>query len=66
MGEFFTFASIVIVIAMAVGYVLNMVKLARNRTNFTGLDGLRMIGIVIPPIGSVIGYASNVEKETNV
>lgn len=42
-------------IVMLVGYVWNIVKLAKS-PSLTGMDALRVVGIFIVPMGSVFGF----------
>lgn len=42
-------------IAAAIGWVLNLIALA-SMTSVTGLMILRVIGILIVPLGSILGY----------
>lgn len=47
---------IVLIMAAILGYVMNIVKLAKARMSFTGFHALRITGIFIPILGSVLGY----------
>lgn len=38
-----------------VGYIMNIVKLSQSKA-FCGMDALRVIGIFLPPMGSVFGF----------
>lgn len=56
----FTLINILIVIAyilMLVGWVANIVKLAGSTFDvITGMIVLRVIGVVVPPVGAVMGF----------
>lgn len=48
---------VILVVAGLVGWVMNIVKLAGSDfAVFTGLMVVRIIGIVLAPIGAVVGY----------
>jgi hypothetical protein len=44
-----------LVLAGAIGWVLNIVEIA-HATQFHGMVVLRAIGVFIPPLGAVLGY----------
>jgi hypothetical protein len=48
---------IAVAIAGVVGWVLNIVTLAHSDFSaWTGLLVLRCLGVVVPPLGAVLGY----------
>jgi hypothetical protein len=47
---------LVLIIAAILGYVMNIVKLVKARSNFSGFDAVRIVGIFIPILGSVLGF----------
>ena len=51
---------IAIVLACVFGWVMNIVKLVEmDASSHTGLLAVRIIGIVVPPVGVVAGCISN-------
>lgn len=49
------FGLFTIFIAGVIGWVLNIVALA-NMTEFSGMMAARILGIVVPFIGAILGY----------
>lgn len=43
-------------LAVITGYCLNIYRLCKCRGAFTGFDALRVAGVFIFPIGSIVGY----------
>jgi len=55
MGIFLLVVGVVLLLAMA-GYVLNIVKLVRNENQRDVVLLLRIVGVLIPMVGAVMGY----------
>lgn len=47
---------LVLIMAAILGYVVNIVKLVKAKSNFSGLDAVRIVGIFIPILGSILGF----------
>lgn len=45
-----------IAIAAVGGYVTNIVKLVHHVGPFAAMEVVRAIGIVVPPMGAIMGY----------
>lgn len=46
---------IVVVVGIAVGWVINLVELFQAQA-FTLVEGFRLLGVVLPPLGAMMGY----------
>jgi len=51
------YAASVIVIGLTVyGWVANIVKLWQSDTALSGAFALRLLGVIFPPLGAVLGF----------
>ena len=57
MGELITVIALIFYILFLVGYIMNIVKIISTIREFVSLlHILRLIGIAVPPLGSVLGW----------
>lgn len=54
-AHFFGLTGICLIVAGAVGWVLNIVAIA-NVSEFSGMVVLRAVGVFFAPLGAVLGY----------
>lgn len=54
---------VIICFGLLVGYAMNIVKLTKSISTFTGLDAVRIAGMFIPPVGGVLGFISIKNKK---
>ena len=47
---------LILLLAALVGYILNIVEIAQNFNEITGIMVVRIIGIFLAPIGVILGY----------
>ena len=43
-------------LAVAIGYVLNIAKLMSLGADSLGMLAVRVVGVVAPPLGGILGY----------
>lgn len=56
--------SIVLVLAMFVGYVMNVYKLATSDFEQPYVnEGIRAVGVIAFPLGAIVGYVSIEDKQ---
>ena len=57
MGELIVVIALIFYILFLVGYIMNIVKIISTiREPVSLLHTLRLIGIAVPPLGSVLGW----------
>jgi len=50
-------AYLLIIVTMVVGWVMNLVQVVHMGTEaITGLFILKCVGVIVPPVGAVLGY----------
>jgi hypothetical protein len=45
-----------LIIAGVYGWIMNIVEITRSEFALTGMMVARVIGVFVPPLGSVLGY----------
>ncbi len=56
MGDLFASAFYGFIIAFAIGWIMNVVKLANGKYDTNGTFVLRVVGIFFAPLGAVMGF----------